>query len=560
MGEYKPAVAGDDGCWYGAIFSGTGTITFGDGGGPYNAFIRMPSFTPAHGDIVSAATLTVTGIGSTALTVCNVRIYGNLSIDAVAPTSAAEGNALVKTTAYVDWTVPAFGSGVAYDSPDVSPILQEILDQAGWVSGKAIQWIIVNNGSTNSAYRDIYDCVTDIAKAVHLDETSSVPTINASIPITMSMPSTLMKGAYGDMEATLPFTMSMGGTLAVTTISASIAITASISGTIGTPPKISASIPLRLSVGSTMTYFMNATGEAPYIILPAITISGEGFDETIGIGVFSLPSLTITAEGILDVSGDGLLTLPLLSITGIGTPNNIGSALIDLPRLTLLAEGQINEIGTANITLPMMTLVAEALSGIIGSFDKSIPPISISATGIMSIEGSASITLPSLVITGSSLAVVANYLSMVMNIKNKALTLYDNYDFNSMCQFNGKSFGATSTKIVDLSTGTTDDGTIIDWNFRTGYLDLEQRFKKKLKQVWFSYKSSGDIILTVIQPDGEEYEYSLEGIYITETGVRVKIGKGIRSKYVALDIKNVDGSTLTLDALKLHLDKVMKER
>jgi hypothetical protein len=64
----------------------------------------------------------------------------------------------------------------------------------------------------------------------------------------------------------------------------------------------------------------------------------------------------------------------------------------------------------------------------------------------------------------------------------------------------------------------------------------------------------------VIQPDGEEYEYSLEGIYITETGVRVKIGKGLRSKYVALDIKNVDGSTLTLDALKLHLDKVMKER
>ena len=39
-----------------------------------------------------------------------------------------------------------------------------------------------------------------------------------------------------------------------------------------------------------------------------------------------------------------------------------------------------------------------------------------------------------------------------------------------------------------------------------------------------------------------------------------RFGKGIRSKYLALDIKSVDGSTLTLDALRLHLDKINKER
>jgi hypothetical protein len=149
---------------------------------------------------------------------------------------------------------------------------------------------------------------------------------------------------------------------------------------------------------------------------------------------------------------------------------------------------------------------------------------------------------------------------MVMNLKNRALTLYDNYDFNSMCRFNDKHFGATKTGIFDLDTGTTDAGTLISWNAKTGYLDLEQKVKKKAKQAWLSYKSSGDIMLTVIQPNGEEYEYTLDGYDTTENGLRVKFGKGIRSKYIALDIKSIDGSSITLDTLKLHLEKLSLNR
>jgi len=151
-------------------------------------------------------------------------------------------------------------------------------------------------------------------------------------------------------------------------------------------------------------------------------------------------------------------------------------------------------------------------------------------------------------------------LSMVMNIRNAALTLYTNYNFNSLCRFNEKHLGATSTKIYDLDTGTLDDTAEIDWNFRTGYLDMEQKTTKKLRQAWLSYKSSGNIILTIIQPDGTEYEYTLEGIETAETGLRVKFGRGLTSKYVALDIKNVDGSSITLDTLQLTLDKLAMRR
>jgi hypothetical protein len=47
----------------------------------------------------------------------------------------------------------------------------------------------------------------------------------------------------------------------------------------------------------------------------------------------------------------------------------------------------------------------------------------------------------------------------------------------------------------------------------------------------------------------------LDEVYEEETGLRLKFGKGIRSKYVAIDVRNTDGSDITLDAMKIMMDK-----
>jgi hypothetical protein len=145
---------------------------------------------------------------------------------------------------------------------------------------------------------------------------------------------------------------------------------------------------------------------------------------------------------------------------------------------------------------------------------------------------------------------------MAVNIKNLGLTLLNNYYFNSFCRFNGKHLGADSTHIYDLDTGTTDNGTNIVWNIRTPYLDLQIKEKKRLHYAWLSYKSNGDLTVTVHHPDGTYYEALLDGIYTTETGMRVKFGKGDDTKYTALDIKNVSGSTIIMDVIRLHMFKV----
>jgi hypothetical protein len=294
------------------------------------------------------------------------------------------------------------------------------------------------------------------------------------------------------------------------------------------------------------------------VTVPALTISGEGIDSELGDASNSIPIFTLDSEGIMGDLGDGSFKIPSLLVSGEGLIGILGNALLTLPRLTLQVEDYASSIGNMSANVPMFTLSAKALRGATGSLDQDIPPIELSSTGILSIEGTASVTIPSLSLSVS--LVLQSYLNMVMNIKNYALTLYDNYDFNSLCRFNGKNLGATSTKIYDLDSGTTDEGTFIDWNFRTGYLDLHQKVKKGLKQAWVSYKSDGDLIITAIQPNGTEYEYPMDSIDTTEEGIRVKFGKGIKSKYIALDVSNVDGSSITLDTMKLLFEKTAKER
>jgi GTPase SAR1 family protein len=44
----------------------------------------------------------------------------------------------------------------AYDSVDISTIIQEIVNRSGWASGQAMQFMIFDNGSTDNAGRLYY--------------------------------------------------------------------------------------------------------------------------------------------------------------------------------------------------------------------------------------------------------------------------------------------------------------------------------------------------------------------------------------------------------------------
>jgi hypothetical protein len=291
-----------------------------------------------------------------------------------------------------------------------------------------------------------------------------------------------------------------------------------------------------------------------YIPVPMISIRFDGIVDTQGALHFQLPMLQdVQFSGYTSTEGILNINIPQYLIKFTGQQEITGVLNILLPRREFVASGVINENGVLNITIPTVSFSGSVESEIGIGLTVEIPMIRVHMDGYSSVEGDLDITIPMILFHMEQSAEADDYLTMVMNIRNKALTTFDNYNFNSMCAFGGRHFGATGANIFDLDTGDKDNGVPIEWNFKTGYLDLEQKRKKKLVQAWTSYKTDGDIKFTLVQPDGGQYEYILQGIDTTETGLRVKFGKGIKTKYVALNISNIDGSSIDLDELKLHL-------
>ncbi len=154
---FYPAASGDDGLLYGPNFSSSGTeITVGCVSWvQYQSFFRFPNITIPKNSIIISAYFKITANSDKVGATCNANLYFNDVDNAIAPTSTSEYTALQLTGA-VGWNgIESFASGVKYTSPDISSILQPIINRENWASGQAVQLILKGN-SSNNAYRTIF--------------------------------------------------------------------------------------------------------------------------------------------------------------------------------------------------------------------------------------------------------------------------------------------------------------------------------------------------------------------------------------------------------------------
>ena len=267
-------------------------------------------------------------------------------------------------------------------------------------------------------------------------------------------------------------------------------------------------------------------------LLP-LTGSGTALPSSVSIGLNTLEQLSIT--GVIDnpqaSSLQGAASMELLTGTALTVGGNIynGSAL--LQKLTLAATGITGRITTGSITLPLLT-----------------------GTGIVSSDVSATliVELPVLQVSGAINAALEapSGNALVMNLKNKALTTYDSYGYNSFAEFNGVTLAASPSGLFALS-GATDNGAIISASIRLGKLDFDIQQLKTVDIIYAGYTSTDDLLLTVKADDGTEYNYTLEAREAGRHSSRVKLGKGIRGRYLQFGVDNVNGADFRLDTLEM---------
>jgi len=138
-----------------------------------------------------------------------------------------------------------------------------------------------------------------------------------------------------------------------------------------------------------------------------------------------------------------------------------------------------------------------------------------------------------------------------MNSENFAVTNYDNYNFNSFCEFNGQYYGASSDGVYLLEGPRDGTTTYINSLIRTGRLDFETSNLKNIPQAYLGFTGDGDIVLKVTSDADIETWYTLTS---SEAGLhtdRVTLAKGQIGRYWQFELVTQNNTELELDTLEL---------
>jgi hypothetical protein len=145
----------------------------------------------------------------------------------------------------------------------------------------------------------------------------------------------------------------------------------------------------------------------------------------------------------------------------------------------------------------------------------------------------------------------------VMNTEGSMpISEYNNYTFNSLAYSPDEMLGCTDEGLYVLDADD-DAGTNIDAQLTSLMLDFETSKLKRMSTAYIGYTSSGQLLLKVRSE--EQGVYAERWYEARETAAqaapsqnRMKIGKGLRSRYWTFELVNVDGSDFEIDKVELY--------
>jgi len=145
----------------------------------------------------------------------------------------------------------------------------------------------------------------------------------------------------------------------------------------------------------------------------------------------------------------------------------------------------------------------------------------------------------------------------VMNTEGAMpISEYDNYVFNSLAYSPDEMLGCNDTGLYILD-GDTDAGAAIDAEIASLMLDFETSKLKRMSTAYIGYRSDGQLLLRVRSEEQGTYaerwyEAREDAAQPMPSQNRMKIGKGLRSRYWTFELVNVDGSDFELDKVELY--------
>ena len=140
------------------------------------------------------------------------------------------------------------------------------------------------------------------------------------------------------------------------------------------------------------------------------------------------------------------------------------------------------------------------------------------------------------------------YQCYALNLDNKALTRYTNYNFNSFAHFNNKYYALGEDGLYDLIY-TGEDGEEVISKVKTSFLNISDNginilgglgsLQKTLKTGYFLIKSNGQVGLRVYTDLGDKFDYIVKQEY-NENKLRRDFDSGVRGSCFQLELTIFD--------------------
>jgi len=285
-------------------------------------------------------------------------------------------------------------------------------------------------------------------------------------------------------------------------------------------------------------------------ILPAVTAALlEG--NVLGV---TLPAPTMEASGDPGLVGTLAGTSPAVLISGSLIASGEATLARTLPAFLMTASATVGVIGSIAVTLSPVLVSASAVNGVSGTIVVDLPAVTPELSSYGPYTGTIEVTLPHVRVEAQAfIALAAAFRTWVLNTRKKALTEYDNFNFNSYARFNGVTLAASSAGIFKLAAEDTDAGTEIDAVVRTGQQMFGTTFNKRVPRIYAGYEATGPLrFVTITSQDGRR-TYQLPDNRIR--GVqqrRVPVGRGPKSPYWQFEVQNEEGSDFLIEHLDLY--------
>lgn len=146
----------------------------------------------------------------------------------------------------------------------------------------------------------------------------------------------------------------------------------------------------------------------------------------------------------------------------------------------------------------------------------------------------------------------ANYHGFVVNTEIAAVTEYSNFPFNALTSWRGEVYAASRSGIYRLTNARNDDGETIRSRIITGVTDFGSPALKQVCEAYVGCHGNGNMVLKTITGDGNAHWHPIRASHQRHGGTRVKMGRGVQSRYWQFELQGGGDEPFNLDNLTLY--------